>query len=85
MEWTSIIEVALMVTATLVGLIVWFVRLEGKVKYLERESLSLSKTLNNIQEHQNVIEGEISKELRQIQVDLAQIKGFLMRKSESEP
>lgn len=84
MDWTSIVEAALMIGGTLVGLIVWFVRLEGKVKFLERENLTLSKTLNAVQEHQTVIEGDISKELRQIQVDVAQIKGFLMRKPEAE-
>lgn len=83
MDWAGWVEAITAALGIIIGLIVWFVRLEGKVSFQDRQITNLTIRIDGLEEHQRVIESEISKELKQIQVDLAQIKGFLMRKDEA--
>lgn len=68
-----------------VPFIVWLVRLEGKVfslkdsfKLLMEENENTHKEVDSIRNRQEVVDNELSKELKSIQVELAQIKGYLM-------
>ena len=80
MDWSAYVEAILFVVASAIGAIVWNVRLEGKVSFLGRENANLKERLDRVEERQSLIESDIAKELKQVQVELAQIKGFLMRK-----
>lgn len=85
MDISGYIEAILVLLGAAVSAVIWLVRLEGKHSGLAERHEALRVALAAVQSNvdairgqQQVIEGDLSKELRQIQVELAQIKGFLM-------
>lgn len=68
-----------------IAAIVWLVRLEGKIfnlydKYrgLRDANEATQKDVDAVRTRQEMIDSQLSAELKSIQVELAQIKGFLM-------
>lgn len=55
--------------------VVWFVRLEGKVKSLERENQLLSDTVKAVQTSHNDLALKLSEQLGSIKEALARIEG----------
>jgi hypothetical protein len=77
--------VAFLITAVITG-VVWLVRLEGKVKHSEavyrltnKRVDELEIELHTIRDKQMQIDSELAHELKGIQIELAQIKGYLMQ------
>lgn len=61
---------------TIVGFIVWIVRLEGKV-------LSAEKRLSHVEGQVENIESGLTKELGEVKQSLARIEGYLKAKAET--
>lgn len=85
MDWAKP-EVLLTVGASFVGFIVWLVRLEGKVAATNKEveavgkaNYETHKSVEVIRARQEAIDAKVAIELKEINVKLAQIEGFLMR------
>ena len=65
------------VALTLIGLIVWFVRLEGK-------TLNNDKRLTHTEHQVENLESGIVKEMSEVKQALARIEGYMKAKNENE-
>jgi DNA polymerase III delta prime subunit len=68
-----------------IAAVVWLVRLEGKIfnlydkfKSVKDANEATQKDVDAVRTRQEMIDSQLSAELKSIQVELAQIKGFLM-------
>jgi hypothetical protein len=85
MDWANP-ELLFEIIISALAVVIWLIRLEGKVLGLSKE-LSLSKELNAetqkdvdaLRLKQEAIDERLAIELKEINIKLAQIEGFLMR------
>lgn len=73
----EIIEGNWHILLTLVGLIVWFVRLEGK-------TLNNDRRLTHAEHQMETMESGIVKEMSEVKQALARIEGYMKAKNENE-
>jgi hypothetical protein len=85
MEWLKP-EVLLEVSLAALGFVIWLLRLEGKVIAANREIALLKdaqsesqKDIDHLRVKQEAIDERVANELKEINVRLAQIEGFLLR------
>lgn len=78
-------QILLGVGLAAIAAIVWLVRLEGKIfnlydkyKAVRDANEATQKDVDAVRTRQEMIDSQLSAELKSIQVELAQIKGFLM-------
>lgn len=81
-------EILITLSVTIIGVIVWFVRLEGKVNQhkalcdagqlaLKETMVEAQKDIDCIRNRQEIIDEKVATELKHIALELAQIKGYL--------
>lgn len=63
-----------------IGFVVWLVRLEGGNSFLKSIVNAQQKEIDLLKSRQDTTEDKIANELKQIQIDVALIKGFLITK-----
>lgn len=78
MDWLQP-EIIISVFVSVVGFIVWLIRLEGKVYSLNEANKETQKDVDNLRAKQEAVDEKISLELKEINQRLAQIEGFLLR------
>lgn len=66
------------------GLIVWAIRLEGKVLNLEKHQSETQKDVDAIRELQNIRESKVAEQLAQMRESLARIEGYLRLKGDDD-
>ena len=66
--------------------LVWAIRLEGKqtslkdqIKLMNNSSLIMQREIDHVKTKQESIDSKIAGELKAIQIELAQLRGFLMQ------
>jgi hypothetical protein len=86
-------EIVIFSLGTIVGSIIWFVRLEGKVSYHKEMSdtaltslklaIELAHTrIDETKEKHEEMESRILNEMGQIKVSLAEISGYMRKQAE---
>jgi hypothetical protein len=64
------------------GIVIWLIRLEGKVKHVDDRSLETQKDVDVVRSLQTVHESKIAEQLSKVRESLARIEGFLKIKDE---
>lgn len=85
MDWLQP-EVLISIAGGIVGFIIWLIRLEGKfiggnreISLLKEMHSSLSADLDSVRNKQELIDDKLAIELKEINIKLAQIEGYLLR------
>lgn len=73
-------QTATFIIGGVVSFVVWLLRLEGKVKYQEREIDVLEKQVANLEVKHTNLDVKIVSELSEVKQALARIEGRLERK-----
>ena len=68
---------------SIVGVIVWIIRLEGKVLNSEKRLDANEKRITHVEGQVENIESGLTKELSEVKQALARIEGYLKAKSET--
>lgn len=63
--------------SSLVGVIIWFIRLEGRVKACEKFGDMLGKEIDNVIIKHEALDSRVVEELARIRESLARIEGGL--------
>lgn len=84
-DFKFIFEIITAALSAIIGFTVWLIRIEGKnratadqITMLDHAIQATQKDVDSIRTKQEIVDTELSKELKSIQVELAQIKGYLM-------
>jgi len=67
-----------------IGVVVWLVRLEGKVKQNTERNAETQKDVDTLRVRHESLDSKIVDQLSQVREDLAEIKGYLRRNKEEE-
>lgn len=62
---------------SLVGLIVWAIRLEGRVNSVDKAHTETQKDVDNVRSLQGIYESKLAEQMAQVRESLARIEGFL--------
>lgn len=66
-----------MIVISVIGFIVWLVRLEGKVRYQEKE-------LASVRAHVDALDSQVVEKLTGLEKAVARIEGYLQAKTEEK-
>lgn len=70
-------ETLLKVGSIVLAVIVWFIRLEGRINYLERQDIKKDSELEKLKTKIEIVDSELVKELSLIKESIARIEGRL--------
>lgn len=74
-EWLEIVTVA-------IAFIVWLVRLEGKISYIEKSGIETQKDVDDLRAKHDALDIKIVEQLARIRESLARLEGKLGVKDE---
>ena len=76
------IESIVVLFLAFVSVVVWLVRLEGKVNATEKANDRTQEDVNQLRIKHEALDSGLVKELTQIKITLARIEGFMSTKKE---
>lgn len=72
--------------STIIGCVIWFVRLEGRLNYVEKTNDEarpiLHKRIDDVKDEHASAMKDILKEMGEVKIQLAQLNGYLKTKQQ---